>query len=145
MIMLVPDTGTFAAFESSLNLNTLKTTFCGLQEGRLALQMPKFKNESDFKLNDTLSKLGMPLAFTPGAADFSGMNGNKDLYISDVAHKAYVSVDETGTEAAAATGVVIGVLSMPQSLTIDRSFIYLIRDIKTNSILFLGRVMNPAE
>ena len=76
---------------------------------------------------------------------FSGMDGTKDLSISDAFHKAFVLVNENGTEAAAATGVVIGVKSMPPRVTVDRPFIFLIRDIATNTTLFVGRVMDPRE
>ena len=75
------------------------------------------------------------------------MDGQKDLYVSDVVHKAFVSVDENGTEAAAATAVIVGTTSMPQGpvdFTMDRPFIYLIRDIPTGAVLFLGRVTDPA-
>jgi serpin B len=88
----------------------------------------------------------MAAAFSPSEADFSGMDGQRNLYISDVVHKAYVSVDEAGTEAAAATGVIVGTTSMPVNIkymTLDHPFIFLIRDIPTGTILFLGRVMNP--
>ncbi|MGI5835451.1 MAG: serpin family protein, partial [Chloroflexota bacterium] len=119
----------------------------GLQPTRVALTIPKFTYESSFSLAETLSGMGMPDAMKPRQADFSGMDGSRDLYISDVVHKAIVVVDERGTEAAAATGVVVGLASAPASqpvrLTIDRPFIFLIRDIETGSILFVGRVLNP--
>ncbi|MGB6874316.1 MAG: serpin family protein, partial [Dehalococcoidia bacterium] len=89
--------------------------------------------------------MGMPIAFS-GAADFSGMTGSPDLFISEVIHKAFVSVDEAGTEAAAATAVIMEYSAVPESLmevTVDRPFIFLIRDIETGAILFVGRVMNP--
>ncbi len=89
----------------------------------------------------------MPLAFID-AAEFSGMEGQKDLLIQDVVHKAFVAVDEDGTEAAAATGVIMGVTSVQtdiKEMTIDRPFVFLIRDIPTGSILFAGRVLNPAN
>jgi len=103
---------------------------------------------SDFSLKETLSTMGMPVAFTDGA-DLSGMDGKHDLFISDVIHKAFVSVDESGTEAAAATAVIIAATSVPMpeqiiTMTIDRPFIFLIRDIQTGTILFLGHVTNPA-
>jgi len=85
----------------------------------------------------------MPDAFT-GAADFSGMDGSHDLFIGHVAHKAYVSVNEEGTEAVAATGVWMA-LSIPAIMTIDHPFIFLIRDIETGTILFIGQVMDPSE
>jgi serpin B len=110
--------------------------------------MPKFNFDSDFGLKEALSDLGMPVAFDPNNADFSGMDGSHNLFISDVIHKAYVSVDENGTEAAAATGVIVGTTAMPidiVDLTIDHPFIFFIRDIQTGAILFIGRVMNPAS
>jgi serpin B len=88
--------------------------------------------------------MGMPIAFTR-YADFSGMTGNRDLFIADVVHKAFVSVDEAGTEAAA-TAVVMeltAVLGESVEVTIDHPFIFLIRDIETGAILFVGRVVNP--
>jgi serpin B len=107
--------------------------------------MPKFELTSEFSLGETLARLGMPDAFT-GVADFSGMDGTRDLFIGHVAHKAYVSVNEEGTEAAGASGVGM-TYSIPQyeMMLIDRPFIFLIRDIETGTILFMGRVMDPAE
>jgi serpin B len=108
--------------------------------------MPRFEFESDFNLKDTLADLGMPDAFT-GDADFSGMTGSRDLFIGEVIHKAFVSVDEAGTEAAAATAVVMPTAAMPEEpveVTVDRPFIFLIRDIETGAILFVGRVVNPS-
>jgi len=105
--------------------------------------MPRFELTSEFSLGETLAQLGMPDAFT-GAADFSGMDGTRDLFIGHVAHKAYVSVSEEGTEAAAATGVSM-TLSMPSMMTIDHPFIFLIRDSKTETIRFIGRVVEPSE
>ena len=89
--------------------------------------------------------MGMPDAFS-GNADFSGMTGDRDLFISDVIHKAFVSVDEAGTEAAAATAVVMqlkGAPMAPVEVTVDRPFVFLIRDIETGAILFIGRIVNP--
>ena len=89
----------------------------------------------------------MPVAFSAGA-DFSGITGKKDLFISDVIHKAFVSVDEAGTEAAAATAVIMELTAVPETpveVTLNRPFIFLIRDIETGAILFVGRVMNPGE
>ena len=93
----------------------------------------------------------MPVAFipssgrcTPERADFSGITGTCDLSITDIVHKAFVSVDEAGTEAAAATAVVLGIESVAPSVIIDRPFVFLIRDIETGAILFLGRVADPS-
>ena len=107
--------------------------------------MPKFEFESEFSLKSALANMGMPIAFS-GDADFSGMTGNKDLSIDEVIHKAFVSLDEAGTEAAAATAVIVAVTSIPAepiAVTVDRPFVFLIRDIETGAILFIGRVLNP--
>ena len=88
----------------------------------------------------------MPVAFSPDA-DFSGMTGNRELFITEVVHKAFVSLDEAGTEAAAATAVIVGLTAIPEkpvTVNIDRPFIFMIRDIETGSLLFMGRVLNPA-
>jgi serpin B len=90
--------------------------------------------------------MGMTAAFSAEKADFSGITGNRYLFIQDVIHKAFVSVDEAGTEAAAATAVVAPSeppLLPPVAVNVNRPFIFLIRDIETGTILFLGRVLNP--
>ena len=109
--------------------------------------MPKFEFTSGFSVKKALAAMGMPDAFTDNA-DFSGMTGKRDLFISDVIHKAFVSVDEAGTEAAAATAVIMAATSMPAqpiAVTVDRPFIFLIRDNKTGAILFIGRVLDPGK
>jgi serpin B len=145
---VVPATGKFQPVESSLNEPTIQAVIGGLKREEVRLAMPKFTFTSSFGLGATLGKLGMPIAFS-GQADFSGMNGKRDLFISDVVHKAFVLVDETGTEAAAATGVVVGATAMPPRepivLTIDRPFLFFIRDLQTDTILFMGRVVNPVK
>ena len=141
MTILLPDEGTFGEFEDSLSAQALERIFEDIEIGHISLTMPLFELESEFSLDQTLSEMGMPDAF--GAeADFSGMTGTKKLWISEVVHKAVVSVDEEGTEAAAATAVVLPV-SGPTLVTVDRPFIFLIRDRATGAVLFLGRVMNP--
>jgi serpin B len=108
--------------------------------------MPKFEYTSEFSVKDALEAMGMTDAFS-GSADFSGMTGDKDLYIKDVVHKAFISVDEAGTEAAAASAVIMDRLSLPlepAEVNLDHPFIYLIRDIQTGTILFMGSVVNPA-
>ena len=91
----------------------------------------------------------MPIAFTPGAADFSGIDGGDNLYIQDVVHKTFIAVDENGTEAAAATGVIIGATSAPHDdpveMTINRPFLFFIQDEVTGAILFFGRIVQPEE
>jgi len=146
MIVLLPEAGNFETFEKGLTAQQVAAITKSLQSTRVTLTMPKFEFNSDFSLKGTLTGMGMPVAFTD-KADFSGMTGNRELMISDVIHKAFVSVDEAGTEAAAATAVIIGVTSMPVEppvqVTMDRPFIFLIRDIGTGTILFIGRVVNP--
>jgi len=141
MVILLPRAGMFEDFEANLSVERLDAILAQLCSEKVQLRMPRFELTSEFSLADTLAELGMPDAFT-GAADFSGMDGTRDLFIGCVAHKAYVSVNEEGTEAAAATGVSM-VLSLPAMMTIDHPFIFLIRDIETGTILFMGRVVDP--
>ena len=109
--------------------------------------LPRFKLEQEFILNDQLAALGMSDAFSEQAADFAGMrsDGKKDLSISKVVHKAFVEVNEEGTEAAAATAVVMGIksISMTPVFKADHPFVFLIRDVRTGTILFLGRMSSP--
>ena len=145
MVILLPNSGQFEEFEKSITYQQVKDILEDLEGREVRLKMPKFEFDSSFSLKKTLTEMGMPVAFS-GDADFSGMTGNKDLFISDVIHKAFVSVDEAGTEAAAATAVIMELSAMPEEpieVTLDRPFIFFIRDIETNTILFVGRVMNP--
>ena len=145
MIVLLPEAGNFQVFEEGLQADKASDIISGLQPTGVALTMPKFEFDSEFSLTDTLAGMGMPIAFS-GTADFSGMTGSPDLFISEVIHKACVSLDEAGTEAAAATAVIMDESETPGEpieVTIDRPFIFLIRDIETGTILFVGRVMNP--
>ena len=145
MVILLPSLGQFELFEESINAQRVDDIMKNLNTLEVALTMPKFEFESSFSLKKTLTAMGMPVAFTD-SADFSGMTGYRDLCIAEVVHKAFVSVDEAGTEAAAATAVVMRPTAMPVEpveVTIDRPFIFLIRDIELGTILFVGRVINP--
>jgi serpin B len=147
MVVLLPDAGRFASFENSLNAQQVNEIIGKLEYQQVNLTMPKFEFESSFGLVDALTAMGMPVAFTE-SADFSGMTGSRDLFISDVIHKAFVSVDEAGTEAAAATAVIMKATSAPASpveVTVDRPFLFLIRDIETGAILFVGRTLDPGS
>jgi serpin B len=124
-----------------------------MAEENVALSLPSFRAESSFTLREALKALGMVQAFdcAAGTSDFSGIVGPPDvLCISKVIHKAFVAVDEDGTEAAAATAVVMadaGVSAPPppaKVMRVDRPFLFLIRDIPTGSLLFLGRIVSPA-
>jgi serpin B len=147
MVILLPASGNFGAFEEGLQAQQVDAIINDLQNTQVTLTMPQFEFDSEFSLKDTLAEMGMRDAFSPDDADFSGMTGNPELFISDVVHKAFVAVDEAGTEAAAATAVIVGTTSAPGGplveVTIDRPFIFLIRDIETGAILFVGRVLNP--
>jgi serpin B len=147
MLILLPDEGKFPDVEARLDSALVSATVAKLQSGESLLRMPKFKFDwSAAKLPGSLLALGMVDAFSM-AADFSGMDGDLDLFISAILHKAFIVVDEAGTEAAASTAVIVSEKSLPLNiidLQIDRPFFFLIRDNPTGTILFLGRVMNPA-
>jgi serpin B len=146
MVILLPDTGQFEAFEGSLDADVVHSITKNLAYRQVTLTMPKFEFELDFSLKDTLAAMGMPVAFST-AADFSGITGNRDLFIAEILHKAFVSVDEAGTEAAAATAVAMALSAMPEEpveVAVDRPFVFLVRDIETGAILFVGRVVNPS-
>jgi len=145
MVILLPEAGNFEAFEEGLQSQQVSDVISGLQPTEVALTMPQFEFDSEFSLKDTLAGMGMPIAFS-SSADFSGMTGNRELSISDVVHKAFVAVDEAGTEAAAATAVIMKLTAVPEppvEVALDRPFIFLIRDIETGAVLFVGRVLNP--
>ena len=154
MAILLPDQGTFEAFEESLDDDLVAQIIEDLETREVVLTMPKFEFQSAFDLVDTLKALGMKDAFNSTIADFSGMDGRscvsadiRCLFLSDVIHKAFVAVDEEGTEAAAATAAMAvpsgGAPGPPVEVTVDRPFIFLIRDGRTGTILFLGRVLDP--
>jgi len=149
MDIILPDAGNFQNFESTLDAQKLNNILNSMQSTPIALGLPKFSFTTDFSLHDQLQALGMTDAFDPNKADFSGMTGNHDLFIGNVIHKAFVAVDEKGTEAAAATAVIMQAASAPLQqkvhLVVDHPFIFLIRDLKSGQILFIGRVLNPAQ
>jgi serpin B len=148
--VILPDEGRFEAVEDSLDLSTLGTVLAAAGSRELILSMPKFEFEYSTSLADTLKALGMTDAFDANQADFSGMldaDAPQPLVIGDVLHKAYIAVDEEGTEAAAATAVLMAGAAMPTDppleVEIDRPFIFMIRDTETGTILFIGRVLDP--
>jgi serpin B len=144
MIVVVPDAGTFDAFEASLSAQSLAAILSPAQTGGGDLHMPRFKFETAANLSDALAQMGMPEAFSM-AADFSGINGARNLHVQGVVHKATITVDEKGTTAAAATGVVVGTTSLPPTLRADRPFLFFIRHEPTGAILFQGRVLDPSS
>jgi serpin B len=147
MVVLLPKPGRFASFERSLDSPRLASilTELGKHSSEIALQLPRFRiAPQPFSLRNVLETLGIRQAFSAGA-DFSGMDGQKGLFVSDVFHRTFIRVDESGTEAAASTAVAVarGIPNIQVEFTADRPFIFLIRDGNTGTILFLGRVMNP--
>jgi serpin B len=148
MVMLMPKTHGLNRLESRLTEANLTEWTKDLHKQSVRVRMPRFKFEpaGSMKLNEPLKELGMVDAFDDLKADFTGMHSAKDvLYITAVMHKAFVDVNEEGTEAAAATGVVFGLRSAVKETTFiaDRPFLFLIRDVKSGTILFMGRVSNP--
>lgn len=147
MIILLPRKfDALDEFEKTLTLDNLTQWLANIHKREVVVFMPKFKMTSQFSLSSVLESMGMKDAFSP-EADFSGINGKRDLSISAVIHKAYVEVNEEGTEAAAATVVAMRLTSIgPASIPVfraDHPFLFLIRDNVSGSILFIGRVTNP--
>jgi serpin B len=152
MVVLLPhDVDRLSALEQSMTEANAQKWLNRLEAGRkVILTLPKFKMTSEFELADALGALGMKQAFERGVADFSGMTGTRDLWISAAIHKAYVDVNEEGTEAAAATGIVMHTMAMsyeepPVVFRADHPFIFLIRDDRSGAILFMGRVVDPTK
>ncbi len=146
MLVLLPKDGDLAALEKSLSSKNLAAWKGQLREQRVVVSLPKFTFKTNYTLNGPLMALGMPLAFSD-AADFSGIDGAKDLSIQAVVHQAFVEVNEEGTEAAAATGVSMGLTSVPQitEFRADHPFLFLIQERKTGNLLFVGRVADPTK
>lgn len=146
MWLVVPDEGHFEEIEAGLNQAFLDSIVNGYGRTSVLVSMPQFTVEDEFQLRKQLSELGMPSAFDPDQADFSGIDNARDLYIGDVIHKSFVKVDEAGTEAAAATAVVLlatGMMMDTVEMMVDRPFIFFIYDEPTQTILFMGRVLEP--
>jgi serpin B len=142
MTVIVPDR--FSEFERALDPAVLSQIVGSLKPSDVTLALPKVQLKDKIDLVPALEALGMTDAF--GAADFSGITGNRDLRISQVVHQATVTVDEKGTEAAAATGIsFLTSADPPTTLTVDRPYLLLIRDHRTGTILFLGRVTDPTQ
>jgi serine protease inhibitor len=148
MILLLPKkVDGLRQLEKELSAKNLKHWTGLLRENEVFVFLPRFKMTSMFELDKILASMGMPDAFNMDKADFSGMDGKKAwLYISAVLHKAFVDVNEEGTEAAAATAVVMAVRGKamaPPTFRADHPFFFLIQEIRTGSILFMGRVTDP--
>jgi serpin B len=148
MVVLLPRKAEgLAEFERSLTAGSLAETLAKLRPRRVEVALPRFRMEAGFELATVLAAMGMPAAFD-GDADFSGINGRRDLFISAVIHKAFVDVNEEGTEAAAATAVLMprAAAVRPDPVVVfraDHPFVFLIRHNRSGSLLFVGRVINP--
>lgn len=154
MLVVLPAEGEFDTFEAGFDVEMLNNLTWPLGVGRVDLTLPKFEFDDSIDLTDVLNEMGMSDAFTPTSADFTGMIDPRviveQLFIGAVLHKAFIAVDEEGSEAAAATAVIMSVTSAmpfdqpePVEIRVDRPFIFAIRDDLTGTILFMGRVMNP--
>ena len=150
MVLLMPLSSDLPEYGQGMDLDSLTQSIEAFQNGQLILKMPKFEFDSSFSVSSALQDLGMISPFSPTDADFSGMYepGSDPLFISNVIHKAFVAVDEEGTEAAAATAVIMEATSaMPEEepvlMVFDHPFIFLIRDSESGLILFMGNMINP--
>lgn len=147
MVIFLPKEGiSLSDFEKELSIERVNKLLSNLSQEKVDVYIPKFKMEKRYILNKILIDLGMSDAFDMMLADFSGMTGSKDLYISKVIHQSFVEVNEEGTEAAAATAVIMSgksIAPMIIEFKADRPFLFIIRDIKTNTILFMGRFVEP--
>jgi serpin B len=146
--ILLPSSGELQPLLAHLAADGPLSLLAGLRRQQVQLSLPKFRLDTRFELAAALEALGMRLAFEPGGADLSGIAGRPgDLYIKSVAHEAYLSVDEAGTEAAAATGVGISATAMPAppriDFVVDRPFAFVLRDRGTGAVLFTGVVSHP--
>jgi serpin B len=147
LIILPKDDAVFESLQKKFDNSICQKINAGLTMKQVRLLLPKFRATSEFELSEVLKTMGMPEAFTD-KADFSGMTGKKDLKISKVVHKAFINVDEAGTEAAAATAVVIRVKSMPMNageFKADHPFMFIIKENTHGSILFAGNIYDPTK
>ena len=153
MLVVLPEEGSFEAVADSFDGDNLATILEELDRREGRVELPRFEFESGFQLRPALEELGMVEAFDPDQADLTGMYdpddpaaGGENLFVDDVYHDSYVAVDEEGTEAAAATAVVVSADSAPADpfeFVADRPFLFLIRDRPTDALLFYGRVGDP--
>ncbi len=148
MVVILPDRHDgLAEVEKAVNADSLNEWLGSTRSDKVRVYLPRFKSEFKLELSQTLKDMGMVAAFED-TADFSGLDGSRNLKITNVIHQAFVEVNEEGTEAAAATAVVIGLKSAAPVMNVfraDHPFLFLIRDVKTGSVLFMGRVMDPRK
>ncbi len=146
MVLLLPDeTEGLPKIEANLDVDVLNKMMSAMKEVKVRVSIPKFKFTQSFNLHETLSQMGIEDLFIGGKADLSGINGGRDLSVSKVIHKAFIEVNEEGSEAAAATAVTLmkRSLDMSPEFIADHPFLFLIRDNSSGAILFLGRLNKP--
>lgn len=144
MTILLPETAAdIQSLVDDLTQTRWETWIAALDSSSMEVSLPKFTLEYEITLNDVLQALGMEVAFNPGAADFTRMYQPGGIWIDSVIHKTFVDVNEAGTEAAAVTAVTMRELSVPSSLTVNRPFVFVIRERFSGSILFMGKVLDP--
>ena len=147
LIILPSDDNSFTSLQKNIDHTVYQKIVSAMTVKKIRLMLPKFNTTSEFELSDVLQEMGMPEAFSD-KADFSGMTGKKDLKISKVVHKAFINVNEAGTEAAAATAVIIRVKSMPVNVVefkADHPFMFIIKENTNGSILFAGNIFDPSK
>ena len=148
MIVILPKENNITIAESALNSGNLAIWINSLMGDEVDVEIPKFKFEKKYSLNGLLRSMGIIDAFIPDIADFSKMDGTNALFISEAIHQSFVEVNEEGTEAAAATAIIMEATAIPEEpkrFIADHPFVFLIQHKETGAILFMGRVMNPAE
>jgi serpin B len=147
MVVALPEAGALPRLEKGLSEATLPAWSNALQYAQVRTTLPRFKTTADFEMAPVLSAMGMRSAFAYGPADFSGIDGTRDLFLSAVIHKAFVAVDENGTEAAAATAALMRAGAArpaePVEFRADHPFLFFIRDTKSGAVLFMGRLEEP--
>jgi len=147
MLVLLPKENSLEKLEKELSLENLNKWRDMLQSKEVVVYFPKLKIVRKYAMVDDLKKMGMPSVFDPSKADLSGLTGKRDLFVTAVYHQAYVDINEEGTEAAAATGIVVGRTAVEKRIIFraDHPFVFLIQDRRNGNILFMGRVYNPAK
>jgi serpin B len=145
MLILLPYEGNMDYLEDSLTLENLSYWRNNLYQRSMDIFIPKFKFETKYDMKETLIDMGMITAFTPLVPDFSGIDGTNDLYLDFVFHQGFVEVNEKGTEASAATSGGTAATGIPPTFNADHPFIFLIQEMETGNILFMGRVSDPSK
>ncbi len=144
MILLLPDAGQFETYADNVDYQFIQSLVSQLKMENVHIAMPKFEYQYEVDIKEILMDMGMSSAFTE-EADFSGMTGTKELHIDEIKHKACITVDETGTEAAAVSAAIIQVTEkiIQKTIILDHPFIFIIRDVETGTIMFTGQVLHP--